>query len=348
MGKLAIVMSGGGAKGAFELGAVDYLVNHQFAGRDVDVIAGISVGSLNAAMLAQGKGRAGLVERVVRLKDLWLGLTDDAVYRSRLLGKLFVFLWNNSIYDSSPIHDRIRKEIDPGALRESGRQFRIGAVALESGAFRAVGQDAPDIHSWILASSSMPLFFSPVAVAGCHGVDGGVRNVTPLREAFDGLQAAGGGDLEDQDEMWVLFASPLAIDAVEDDKVAEMLKNGLGISERAVNILVNQIYREDVQYALDINASVRGYLSAARQLRARGLSDADTAKVLGDIQFRPPKYRPVKMWAVVPPVLYMDALDFDPAKIRQAYAAGQQAAATPLDEEALRRLLAERLSVASA
>ncbi|MCH7760005.1 patatin-like phospholipase family protein [candidate division TA06 bacterium] len=70
--KRALVMSGGGAKGAFELGAVDTLVRD--LNLEFDVIAGSSTGTLNAAMLAQGKGREGLLESLQKLKDLWFGI----------------------------------------------------------------------------------------------------------------------------------------------------------------------------------------------------------------------------------------------------------------------------------
>src|ERR671923_797210 len=87
MAKRALVMSGGGAKGAFELGAIDYLVNDRKL--DFDVIAGVSVGSLNAVLLAQGQGFQGLQQQVKRLKDVWFGIRgNDDIYRTRLLGKL--------------------------------------------------------------------------------------------------------------------------------------------------------------------------------------------------------------------------------------------------------------------
>ena len=46
----ALVMSGGGARGAFELGVLDYLIRDK--GLDFQVITGVSVGALNAAMFA--------------------------------------------------------------------------------------------------------------------------------------------------------------------------------------------------------------------------------------------------------------------------------------------------------
>ena len=73
----ALVMSGGGAKGAFELGAIDYLVNDLKL--DFDVISGVSTGSLNAAMLAQGRGYEGLKAQLRDLKREWFNLKKSDI-----------------------------------------------------------------------------------------------------------------------------------------------------------------------------------------------------------------------------------------------------------------------------
>ena len=87
MAHRALVMSGGGSKGAFQLGAAEYLVNER--GLDFQVIAGVSTGSLNAVLLAQGTGLEGLKSSIAELRSLWLGIRSDRdVFTSRFLGKL--------------------------------------------------------------------------------------------------------------------------------------------------------------------------------------------------------------------------------------------------------------------
>src|SRR5258706_10411570 len=100
----------------------------------------------------------------------------------------------------------------------------------------------------------MPLFFAPGAIGEEHFVDGGVRSITPLQGAFAALKRLspnGPGELPD--EMYVILASPLG--APRENK---KWKTGLEVGQRAAGILVNQIYREDLDYALTINEAVRG------------------------------------------------------------------------------------------
>ena len=50
--KRALVLSGGGAKGAFQMGAIEYIQQEQPSYFDFEIVAGISVGSLNGVMLS--------------------------------------------------------------------------------------------------------------------------------------------------------------------------------------------------------------------------------------------------------------------------------------------------------
>lgn len=334
MGKRAVVMSGGGARGAFELGALDFLINDRKL--DFEVIAGVSVGALNAAVLAQGKGYFGLRDRLETLKQMWFGIEgNDDVYRERFLGKVLVFLSKDSIYDPEPIKEKIARYLDPAALEASGKQFRAGDVSLESGAYRSIDQRSGDVRDRVLASATMPVAFPPVPVAGEHAVDGGVRNITPLKEAFAGLEAAGGGRPEDPDEMYVLLASPLAVKSAAGTRWS----NGRVIGLRALDILLNEIFREDLELAMAVNQSVRAYQASAQLLRDRGQLDAQAQQVLDAFPFKPPEYHRVVLHTVAPEREYMDTLEFDPGKIQAAYDAGREAAQKPLNEDELQAAL---------
>lgn len=71
--KTAFVLAGGGAKGAFEAGAVSYLVEEE--GVVPDVITATSAGAVCAAVLAQARTRQELVERSRELHDDLLAMT---------------------------------------------------------------------------------------------------------------------------------------------------------------------------------------------------------------------------------------------------------------------------------
>lgn len=325
----ALVMSGGGSKGAFELGALDYLINVR--NLDFQVIAGVSTGSLSAVMLAQGKGPEGLKEQVKRLKDYWLGIRSHRdIYRDRFLGKLLALAFRNSMFSSRPIWEKLQREVSAERLRVSGREFRVGAVSLESGRYRTISQRDSEIPAWVLASSSMPPALPPVGISGETWTDGGVRNVTPLEDAFRALKDLGPEEASSPDELYVLLASPLEIG---EDR--EKWRSGVTIGFRTGMILDNEVYREDLDYALSVNQSVRFYTGTRAQL-VRELGEDRANEILGDqFPFRPPKYRVVVIKTVVPPREYSGDLEFDPRKIREAFDGGQAAAHAPLNEEEL-------------
>jgi len=334
----ALVMSGGGSKGAFQVGAVDYLVNDR--GLDFQVLAGVSTGSLNAAVLAQGTGRAGLQQQIEALKTLWFGIRSrEDILLSRFLGRIFVLLFKQSMFSPEPLMAKLRAGVSLDRLQRSGKQLRVGAVSLESGQYRSVAQTDSQLLEWVLASASIPVAFPPVNVGGQSAVDGGVRNVTPLEDAFRALKAISPEPGMEPDEIYVVLASPL-----ETEAMVGPWKNGLQIGTRSVSILVNEVFREDISYALAVNEGVRFYTRLHAALR-RWLGGPRTTEVLESLEdthpfrFKPPRYRYVTIRAIVPDLTFSESLDFNPTAIRAAYLAGREAARDPLDEERLARLL---------
>jgi NTE family protein len=167
------VLSGGGAKGAFQVGAERVLREER--GYRWDRIFGVSVGALNAALLAQ--------EEYDRLRDAWLQLREEDVHQ-RYGWPLAVFrlaiLKRLGAYDNTPLRRTIERHA-------AGRPFRIpahaGRVSLRTGAYELVSSDAPDFLDAVWQSATIPVVWEPVGEAAW--VDGGLRNVTPLGDALD-------------------------------------------------------------------------------------------------------------------------------------------------------------------
>lgn len=107
----AVVMSGGGAKGAFQVGALDYLINEE--GMDFQVISGVPTGSLNATILAQAsKGELKEYQRILR--EIWFQIgSDRSIYLKRFLGEVFLFLLKNSLYNPDPVKALLRRHASP-------------------------------------------------------------------------------------------------------------------------------------------------------------------------------------------------------------------------------------------
>src|SRR5438067_12234831 len=99
----ALVLSGGGAKGSWQVGACHHLIAER--GLWFDVIAGVSAGAVNAATLAQAHDPDELATELEHLRSVWLGLRGSHdVYRRRWLGALGTVLARRaSLYNAAPL-----------------------------------------------------------------------------------------------------------------------------------------------------------------------------------------------------------------------------------------------------
>ncbi|MFH1891459.1 MAG: patatin-like phospholipase family protein [Candidatus Zixiibacteriota bacterium] len=317
MGKTAIVMSGGGAKGAFELGAAHYLIKDKEI--DPEVIVGVSTGNLNAAMLAQGKGYVGLVGQLYELENIWFSIDENEdVYYERFGGMVGLLLKADSIYSNKPLWKLIKENVDPFKLKDSGRILRIGVVGLMGGEYYAVSGSYERILDMIRASAAIPVYFNPVDIDTERWVDGGVRNITPLASAFAALAETGesaDSTVDDPDTIYVILASPLETKKITDES---KLDSGIEILSRSIELLTDEIYRNDLETAMSINEAVKYYhkLKSMHQNLPPGFPFAD--------------HRNANIVLIAPEILHMGSLEFDRVKIKKAFEAGKKRA-----EEAL-------------
>jgi NTE family protein len=177
----ALVLSGGAVKGAYEAGVISRWMGEDAI--DYDILCGVSVGGINTAFVCQtplGKPK----DASKALLGLWQRVTTDQVYKHWCpLGPLEA-LWKPSVFNSMPLQDWIRGELDAKAIAASGRLLRVGAVAWDNGEYRCGTEKDADIADWVIASASFPVFLRPVEIGGRLWSDGGLRNVTPLGEAI--------------------------------------------------------------------------------------------------------------------------------------------------------------------
>jgi len=93
-GKLAIVLSGGGARGAYEAGVLSYVLDElpRHLGRPIrfSIVTGTSIGGIHACFVASTAGREGSGARLV---ELWRALSLSEVYRLGIGDALRVPLW---------------------------------------------------------------------------------------------------------------------------------------------------------------------------------------------------------------------------------------------------------------
>jgi len=177
----ALVLSGGGSKGAYQVGVLQKWMAEDKL--DYDLLCGVSVGALNCGVLATVLlGQP--VTAVNKLTAFWKGLTTAKVRKDWPIFGPAAALWKPSVYDSTPLAAWAYKELTPKLLRASGRTLAVGAVCWETGEYRVADQTSDDITSWVVASASYPAMLSPVKIGGKLWTDGGLREVTPLGEAI--------------------------------------------------------------------------------------------------------------------------------------------------------------------
>ncbi len=178
--KRALVLSGGGAKGAFQLGVLrKWMLEEK---RDYDILCGVSVGALNVSVLGQaslGKPEAAYT----KLLSMWDRVENRAIWKHWFLPYVGV-LWNRSVFNSGPLHEWVRKELSLKAIQESGREVRVGVVNINTEEYKLVSQRSEHFPEFVYASASFPFFFKPMVFNGDEWTDGGVRNVTPIGEAI--------------------------------------------------------------------------------------------------------------------------------------------------------------------
>lgn len=212
--RLAVVLAGGGARGAYEAGVLSYIFDELRETRDkpvhLDIICGTSVGAINSVALA-----ASMIEQregMQHLVRLWSGLQMDRVLgfgwkQAASLTGVFGNGIATGIFDSTPMERLLRRQVPwreiSGALRR-GRLRALSITCTEVRTGRAVlfmqtgpGTSLP-AHSpprtlmrsetigpkHVLASASLPLVFPPVRVGSHLYVDGGLRHNTPVAPAL--------------------------------------------------------------------------------------------------------------------------------------------------------------------
>jgi len=233
MGKTALVLSGGGAKGAFQVGAEKYL--REEMGYSWDIIGGVSVGALNGTMLA--------MEKYERLEAIWKNISKDMVYSGKinLLTLWKLYRGAKSLYSNDPLASIIEREIEPERVV---KELRIGTVSLNSGRYTVYNGDDPNIKRAVLASTVVPVIWPPQYVSReCQMmVDGSLRRFSPIGDVLD----------TDPEEVVVINCWPKHPAAL-----TQPPKNILDIAIRALDISSAGIIYSDIHEFTHINYNVR-------------------------------------------------------------------------------------------
>jgi NTE family protein len=174
----ALVLAGGGTRGAVQIGMLQVLTEHGFV---PDRIYGCSVGAMNGVAFAGDPTRRG----VERMTEIWTGLTRDAVYpQGRLHGPWLYVRQRDSVYSNEGLRKVVADGLGIDRLEDAVIPVEVVATSLTDGRERWF-TFGPAVEA-ILASSAIPTLFPPVEIDGERYIDGAVVDNVPLRRAIDG------------------------------------------------------------------------------------------------------------------------------------------------------------------
>lgn len=210
--QVVLVLQGGGALGAYQAGAYEALAEK---GHMPDWLAGISIGAINAALIAGNPPE----RRLDRLREFWRLvssslqhniLVDDEHGRrvvnetSAWFGSLFgvpgffsprfpppLFQPQGSIaalsyYDTAPLRETLARLVDFDYLNERGPRLAVGAVQVETGNFVYFDSRKEKIGpEHVMASGALPPGLPPIRIGEHSYWDGGLVSNTPLNYVLE-------------------------------------------------------------------------------------------------------------------------------------------------------------------
>jgi len=190
----ALILSGGGAKGIGHVHALWQVHNRTDWLDDLELVAGTSTGALVGAMIAQGGPDPDRRETALnRLTTIWEDVSFGDVYGRGLGGFLWAAVRHAVLgWGEAPLGIRttgpLRSLLADRLTGPSGLNARFWPVRYNVSQ-QTVEHEQPtsraEMVAMTLASASLPIYTEPVRYDGDLYVDGGVRDITPLRLLVD-------------------------------------------------------------------------------------------------------------------------------------------------------------------
>lgn len=221
---LGLVLSGGGARGAYQVGVLQYLAR-QFPSAIPEVLTGVSAGAINAAFIAARQEP--FVQKLDELAEMWSNLRIDQVFRVDGQDLLWRALrWGSrlasggksplnpakSMVDTRPLQEVLARELRAGDRGIDGINASLRAGWLRAFALTASSYSTGQSITWVqtredfampawerpqrksqmcavrvdhvMASAALPFFFPAIEVDGQWYGDGGIRLTAPLSPAI--------------------------------------------------------------------------------------------------------------------------------------------------------------------
>jgi NTE family protein len=209
-GQVVLVLQGGGALGAYQVGVYEALHN---AGIEPDWVIGTSIGAINAALIAGNPPE----QRMERLNAFWrhveqpatdaglfdwLGMGNLVANMTTVVRGIPAFFEPNvaalrgvraalgveqaAYYSTEPLRRTLGELVDFGSLHGCPTRLTVGAVNASSGAMHYFdSRDMPLDVDHVMASGALPPAFPAVRIEGQAYWDGALYSNTPIEAVLD-------------------------------------------------------------------------------------------------------------------------------------------------------------------
>jgi NTE family protein len=209
-GQVALVLQGGGALGAYQVGVYEAL--HE-AGIEPDWVIGTSIGAINGAIIA-GNPPERRMERleefwrmvrsdsVANIWGMWPAVANAAVHANIVARGIEGFFAPNhdaawgvhrplgveraAFYKTSPLQETLARLVDFGCVNSGKTRLTLGAVNVRTSEMRyfdSRGMALDERH--VMASGALPPAFPAIRIDGDPYWDGGIYSNTPTEVVFD-------------------------------------------------------------------------------------------------------------------------------------------------------------------
>lgn len=248
--KRALVVSGGGSKGAYAGGIIENLIKKK--GLQWDILVGTSTGSMLVPSTSIGD--------IDKLKNEYTTITNDSIFsvspfkqngKLRILNALKrIVMGKNSIGEASKLRKKIEQIFTVADFNKAIELNKdvyvcVSNITTCKAEFKKMSEcKYEDFCDWMLASASVPIGFEVVEKEGYQYLDGGLFHMIPIQKAID--------DGADEIDIIVLKEK----DPKPDKWVA---KNIFNVFMRIIDMMNMEIGNDDIEVAkiLGVQKSVK-------------------------------------------------------------------------------------------
>lgn len=303
MSEKALVLAGGGSRGAFQAPVIDKLIEE---GIEFDHVFGVSVGSINGAVASLKKSNLTNLWKEVKRHNVFGGPASKYGFPGKAFQMLKILVGKeNSLYKNKALKSLLKKHYDPSKTKVP---FTFGSTSLKDGEFHTFSITPPDLKyskslnkhyskdkvlDYLISSSSIPVLLPPLFG---EYVDGGLKNMAPIQAAIE----------RGVDE--VIIVPTEQIYHKGDDYESIYSPDIFGIGRVSLNIILDETLQNDYKITKKINKLIK-------QAEEQGV---ELKKEDGT------PYKKVKMHVIQPDKYLGNAVDFGEQTIQKRIDLGRK------------------------